>query len=74
MPNQKYWYSFAGFILKITYGCIVAGHGYGMYTYVNPSEIDNRTPSDLEIGLFGRSKRDLDGKNPEIIYTNSHKK
>lgn len=60
--------------LTKTNGWIVAGHGYGMYTYVNPSEIDNKTPNDLEIGLFGRLKRDLDGKKPEIIYTNSHKK
>lgn len=56
--------------LSKTEGWIVSGHGYGMYTYVSPSEISNKTPNDLEIGLFGRSKRDLDGKNPEIIYTN----
>lgn len=53
-----------------TEGWIVSGHGYGMYTYVSPSEISNKTPDDLEIGLFGRSKRDHDGKNPEIIYIN----
>ncbi|PIF46139.1 hypothetical protein CLU96_3158 [Chryseobacterium sp. 52] len=60
--------------LTKTDGWIVSGHGYGMYTYVNPSEIKNKTPNDLEVGLFGRSKRDLDGKNPEILYTNNRKK
>ena len=56
-----------------TEGWIVAGHGYGMYTYVSPTEIENKSPNDLEVGLFGRSKRDLDGKNPEIIYINKSK-
>lgn len=60
--------------LKHTEGWIVAGHGYGMYTYVNPIEIENKVPNDLEIGLFGRSKRDLDGKQPQIIYTNRNNK
>ncbi|EJL71879.1 hypothetical protein [Chryseobacterium populi] len=60
--------------LTKTDGWIVSGHGYGMYTYVNPSEIENKTPNDIEIGIFGRSKRDLDGKNPEILYINSSKK
>ncbi len=56
--------------LKQTEGWIVSGHGYGMYTYVNPSELENKNPSDIEIGLYGRSKRDKDGRSPEIIYIN----
>ncbi|WP_238585087.1 hypothetical protein [Chryseobacterium sp. Leaf201] len=59
--------------LTKTEGWIVAGHGYGMYTYVSPSEMQNTSANDLEVGLFGRSKRDLDGKNPEIIYINKSK-
>lgn len=59
--------------LNKTDGWIVSGHGYGMYTYVNPSELSIKNPSDTEIGLFGRDKRDLDGKNPEIIYVNRKK-
>lgn len=59
--------------LNKTDGWIVSGHGYGMYTYVNPLELSIKNPSDSEIGLFGRNKRDLDGKNPEIIFVN-HKK
>ncbi|WP_249413627.1 hypothetical protein [Chryseobacterium indologenes] len=42
-----------------------------MYTYVHPSELDSESPNDLEIGLYGRSKRDSDGQNPEIIHINS---
>ncbi|WP_185248572.1 hypothetical protein [Chryseobacterium bernardetii] len=57
--------------LNVTEGWLVSGHGYGMYTYVHPSELDNESPNDLEIGLLGRSKRNLDGENPEILYINS---
>ncbi len=59
--------------LHNTEGWIVSGHGYGMYTYVNPLELNNENPADTEIGLFGRNKRDLDGKNPEIIFINRKK-
>lgn len=57
--------------LNQTEGWLVSGHGYGMYTYVHPSELDSESPNDLEIGLYGRSKRDSDGQNPEIIHINS---
>ncbi|RLJ32838.1 hypothetical protein CLU97_2303 [Chryseobacterium sp. 7] len=57
--------------LNLTEGWLVSGHGYGMYTYVHPSELDSESPNDLEIGLYGRSKRDSDGQNPEIIHINS---
>jgi hypothetical protein len=50
-------------------GWSVSGHGYGMYTYVHPDEI-NSGDNDLEIGLLGRSKRDLDGKNPVVVHIN----
>lgn len=56
--------------LNSTEGWLVSGHGYGMYTYVHPSELDNEFPNDLEIGLLGRSKRNSDGENPEIIHIN----
>lgn len=57
--------------LTLTEGWLVSGHGYGMYTYIHPSELDNESPNDLEIGLYGRSKRDSDGQNPQIIHINS---
>lgn len=60
--------------LNSTKGWLVSGHGYGMYTYVHPSELDNETPNDLEIGLLGRSKRNSDGENPEIVHINRRNK
>lgn len=60
--------------LNKTEGWVVSGHGYGMYTYVNPSELDSSSPNDLTIGLYGRSKRDKDGNNPKIIHVNRSKK
>ncbi len=56
--------------LTKTEGWIVSGHGYGMYTYVNPKELKSEKPKDIEIGLLGRGKRDLDGKKPIIIHIN----
>lgn len=59
--------------LTNTDGWVVSGHGYGMYTYVHPTEIDMDSPNDTIIGLYGRSKRDLDGQKPNVIYINSSK-
>ena len=56
--------------LNQTEGWVVSGHGYGMYTYVSPKELKSEKPEDSEIGLFGRGKRDLDGKNPVVIHIN----
>ena len=41
-----------------------------MYTYVNPAELDNESPNKVEIGLYGRSKRDKDGRDPVIVHLN----
>jgi hypothetical protein len=51
-------------------GWVVSGHGYGMYTYVGPSEMDGPKPSDVEVGLFGRSKRNMDSQGLKIIHVN----
>lgn len=56
--------------LNKTDGWVISGHGYGMYTYVDPDELKSESPDDTEIGLTGRNKRDLDGKNPIIIHIN----
>ena len=53
--------------LTETEGWVVSGHGYGMYTYVHPSELELKNPKDHEVGFFGRNKRDLDGSSFEII-------
>jgi hypothetical protein len=62
---------FEVFYLDETDGWVVGGHGYGMYTYVHPSELASTNPSDVEIGLMGRSKRDLDGAELEILHVNT---
>ena len=54
-----------------TEGWVVSGHGYGMYTYVHPTELSSDQPTDLEVGLYGRMKRDLDGHNPEVLHINT---
>jgi hypothetical protein len=51
-------------------GWSISGHGYGMYTYVNPSELLSQNSNDNEIGLFGLDKRNLDGLHPIIIHVN----
>lgn len=56
--------------LNKTEGWIVSGHGYGMYTYVSPSEIKSNITDIAAIGLLGRAKRDLDAENPIIIHIN----
>lgn len=57
--------------LKNTEGWIVSGHGYGMYTYVSTQEMKSKKLyNNIEIGLLGRGKRDLDGRNPVIIHIN----
>ncbi|MDQ2794028.1 MAG: hypothetical protein M3Y12_08475 [Bacteroidota bacterium] len=59
--------------LDETEGWVVSGHGYGMYTYVPPSELTSPAPTDLEVGLFGRMKRSLDGQNPAVLHVNARK-
>lgn len=58
--------------LNKTTGGVVSGDCYGMYTYVNPTELSSgaQQPNDVQIGLLGRAKRDSDGKNPVIIHVN----
>ena len=54
--------------LNRTEGWSVGGHGYGMYTYVHPSELRSWWPSELKIGLCGRRKRDADARECRIVY------
>jgi hypothetical protein len=57
--------------LSRTEGWVVSGHYYGMYTYVDPSELKQagvQNPSDVDVGLFGRRKRENDGKECRIIF------
>ena len=56
--------------LNKTEGWSISGHGYGMYTYVHPSELIPVQQTDLNVGLLGRSKRDRDSKTLTIIHIN----
>jgi len=56
--------------LNKTEGWVVSGHGYGMYTYVHPSELNQSAPDDSAIGLFGRSKRARDANDLKFIHVN----
>ena len=60
-------------VLDKTDGWVISGHGYGMYTYVHPSELEKPEAPDYLIGLHGRGKRDMDGHHPEIIYVSLSK-
>ena len=56
--------------LTETEGWVVSGHGYGMYTYVHPDELNVEKPLDVDVGVYGRSKRGIDGETAIIIYRN----
>ncbi|HSZ26128.1 MAG TPA: hypothetical protein VK766_10430 [Cytophagaceae bacterium] len=54
--------------LHLVEGWSVSGHGYGIYTYVHPTEMESKNPSDIDIGFYGRNKRDQDSKDTSIIF------
>ena len=56
--------------LTLTEGWVVGGHYYGMYTYVHPSELEKKDVADIDVGFFGRKKRDKDGRELRIIHVN----
>lgn len=47
-------------------GWVVYGHHPDMLTYVAPDDVTD--PSDLAVGLFGRGKRDTDGRDPQVVH------
>jgi hypothetical protein len=62
--------------IRLSYqdGWTVVGQYYGMYTYVHPSELVELqiiNPTDLEVGLFGRQKREKDSRELNVIYVHS---
>lgn len=50
---------------------LVTGYGPNMYTLVYPEEIEKRNPDHFFVGMFGRTKRDRDSQELEIIHINS---
>jgi hypothetical protein len=53
--------------LKGEAGWVVHGHHPDMLTYVSPQELGAEA-TDLTIGMKGRNKRDMDGRDPMIIH------
>lgn len=49
-------------------GWVVTSHHNDILTYVGPEEIEQPEPSDLIVGLHGRSKRDQDAHELKIIH------
>lgn len=49
-------------------GWIVTCHHQDILTYVSPDEMMGAEPNDLMVGLLGRSKRDRDAQELEIIH------
>lgn len=47
-------------------GWVVWGHHSDVLTYVGPGEVDDE--SDLVVGLWGRSKRDWDAHELEVVH------
>jgi hypothetical protein len=48
-------------------GWVIYGHHNDILTYVDPSEVA-ADANDLTIGLYGRSKRDKDGRDPRVLH------
>lgn len=47
-------------------GWVVYGHHSDVLTYVDPDEVPDG--SDLAVGLFGRGKRDRDGRDLDVVH------
>jgi len=47
-------------------GWVVYGHHNDVLTYVGPDEVTDS--SSLSVGLYGRSKRDRDGRELQIVH------
>jgi len=49
-------------------GWAVTCHHDDILTYVSPAEMPTDNPSDVEVGLHGRSRRDLDAAELRIVH------
>ena len=64
---------FATITLTDAPGWVVTGHHPDMLTYVSPEEMGDKEmgdedASDLAVGLLGRSKRDQDGADLQVVH------
>lgn len=49
-------------------GWVVTGHHRDMLNYVSLEELGEKDPSDLVVGILGRSKRNEDGEDPQVLH------
>ena len=49
-------------------GWVVTGHHPDMLTYVSLNEFEEKNPSDVAVGLLGRSKRNQDGEELQVLH------
>ena len=54
-------------------GWVIIGDSPGIIMYVPMEEIGNNK-SDFEIGMIGRTKRDLDGNELEVVHSEDRRK
>ena len=59
---------FSVITLKDAPGWAVTCHHNDILTYVGPDDVESATASDVTIGLLGRSKRDRDACDLEILH------
>jgi len=59
---------FSVIALKDAPGWAVTCHHNDILTYVGPDEIEAASANDVAIGLLGRSKRDRDAHDLEILH------
>ncbi|MFI5862216.1 hypothetical protein [Streptomyces sp. NPDC051546] len=57
---------FGAIELKDAEGWVVTGHHNDVLTYVGPDEVGD--PSELTVGLCGRSKRHRDGTDLRVVH------
>jgi hypothetical protein len=55
-------------------GWVVTCHHNDILTYVDPSEVAKGNSTDIAIGMYGRSKRDLDAKELNVIHIEDNRR
>ena len=63
---------FSVITLKDAPGWVVTGHHPDVPTYVSPEEVGPE-PTELAVGLAGRSRRDADGVEPHVIHVENRR-
>jgi hypothetical protein len=49
-------------------GWMVTASHEAVFTYVRPDDLPPKRLSDFEIGLYGRNRRDMDGKELNVVH------